>query len=61
MVIPLSVVRGDSRNAPAVTKLTQAALGRAAAEQEGRGGENVFSSTQTWRHRKQKLVHGKFF
>lgn len=51
----------DSRNAPVVTKLTQAASGHVDAEQEGRGGENMSSRTQTWRHGKQKLVHGKFF
>ena len=42
-----------------VTKLTQAASGHVDAEQEGRGGENVSSSTQTWR--RGKLVHRKFF
>ena len=42
-----------------VTKLTQTASGRVDAEQEGRGVENVSSSTQTWRL--GKLVHGKFF
>ena len=35
-----------------VTKLTQAASGHVDAEQEGRGGENVSSSTQTWRRGK---------